>query len=157
MRDFVRSCDQDRVPIVISEPMVLLYPRPGQQTFRSEGVDIISALVDFGVGMLDSLASALPNYLAVPLSAIPELATTIDLLFVEAFNHREGRQIAVDGLMEYFLVLLRSALNLDLIHDGILKTVSDSNLAKAVTAIHEEPERAWILEDLGHIAGMSRA
>ena len=62
--------------------------------------------------MLSSLAKALPNYLAVPLSAIPELAPTTELLFAEAFGEKEGRQVAVDRLTEYFLVLLlRSALS----------------------------------------------
>ena len=149
---------KDGKPTIISEPTVLLYLRPGEHTFRTESADIVCAFVDFGAGMLNPLASALPDYLAVPLSSIPELAPTIELLFTEAFDHRDGRQVAVDRLTEYFLVLLlRSALKSNLIQDGCLKALSDNHLARVVTAIHEEPERAWTLEELGHIAGMSRA
>ena len=142
----------------ISEPTVVLFPRPQEHTFQSEGADLVCAHVEFGAGMLNPLASALPGYLAVPLSSIPELEPTIELLFKEAFGHRDGRQAAVDRLTEYFLLLLlRHALDSDLIQGGIVQALSDDHLAQAVTAIHEEPERAWTLEELGHIAGMSRA
>lgn len=42
--------------------------------------------MDFGAGMLNLLTSALPAYLAVPLSSVSELAATIELLFTEAFE-----------------------------------------------------------------------
>lgn len=144
--------------ITISEPTVLLYPRPEEHTFQSEGADILCAWVEFGAGMANPLASALPSYLAVPFSSVPELAPIIDLLFTEAFQHRAGRQVALDRLAEYFLVLLlRSALASNLIQGAILTALADSHLERAVSAIHEEPERAWSLEQLAQIAGMSRA
>lgn len=116
------------------------------------------AFVEFGAGMLNPLATALPNLLVVPLASIPELGPTLTLLFAEAFAHRDGRQAAVDRLAEYFLVLLlRSAMESKLIEGGILTALSDTHLSKAVAVIHQEPERAWTLEELGRIAGMSRA
>jgi AraC-like DNA-binding protein len=145
-------------PIVIREPTALLYPRPGEHTFQTEGADIVCAFVEYGAGMLNPMVSALPAYLAVPLAAVPELAPTVELLFSEAFDRRDGRQVAIDRLAEYFLLLLlRSAINSQLIQGGILTALSDKHLSRAVAGIHQEPGKAWTLEELAHIAGMSRA
>lgn len=145
-------------PTAILEPTVLLYPRPIEHTFQTEGADIVCAFVEFGAGMLNPLASALPSRLLVPLSSVPELAPTVDLLFSEAFEAKDGRQAAVDRLTEYFLLLLlRSAIDSELIQGGILTALSDKHLSNAVAEIHHEPERAWTLEELARIAGMSRA
>lgn len=150
--------DSGGKPTIIREPSVLLFLRPEEHTFQTEGADLVCAFVEFGAGMLTPLASALPGFLAIPLSSIVELKPTIELLFMEAFGQREGRQAAVDRLAEYFLILLiRSALKLDLIHAGVLKALTDNRLAGAVTAMHAEPERAWSLAELSRIAGMSRA
>jgi AraC-like DNA-binding protein len=145
-------------PTVLREPTVLLYPRPEEHTFQTDGADIVCAFVEFGAGMLNPLATALPNLLVVPLAAIPELGPTLTLLFAEAFANKDGRQAAVDRLAEYFLVLLlRSALASKLMEGGILTALSDTHLSKAVTVMHQKPERAWTLEELGRISGMSRA
>jgi hypothetical protein len=138
--------------ITISEPTAVLYPRPDEHTFQSEGADIVCAWVEFGAGTVNPLASAIPSYLAVPLSSVPEIAPTIELLFTEAFERRDGRQVAIDRLAEYFLVLLlRSALTLNLIQGGMLIGLTDRHLARAVRAIHEEPGRAWTLEQLAQL------
>ena len=94
----------------------------------------------------------------LPLNLIPELAPTVLMLFTEAFADHPGRQTAVDRLAEYFLVLLlRAAMNERLIKGGVLSGLGDPCLAKAIAAMHDEPERSWSLEPLAHLAGMSRA
>ena len=143
--------------MVIREPTVLLYPRPEEHTFQTDGADIVCAFVEFSAGMRNPLATALPNLLVVPLASTPELDPTVKLLFTEAFGHRDGRQAAVDRLAEYFLVLLRSAMELKLTVGGTLTALSDPHLSSAIAVIHQEPERAWSLEEFAHIAGMSRA
>lgn len=145
-------------PVEIRDPTVLLYPRPGKHTFQSEGADILCAFVEFGAGMLNPMVSALPAVLAIPLASVSELAPTADLLFAEAFDRKDGRQAAVDRLAEYFLILLlRSAITSQLIQGGILAAFSDPHLSRSLAAIHDEPERAWTLEDLAQVGGMSRA
>jgi AraC-like DNA-binding protein len=154
----LKISNEDGQQTVIREPTVLLYPRPGEHRFQSDGADIVCAFVEFGAGTLNPLVSVLPKLLAVPLATVPELASTVELLFSEAFGQRDGRQVAVDRLAEYFLVLLlRSANSSKLIRGGILSALSDKHLSKAVAGIHQEPEKAWTLEELAHIAGMSRA
>lgn len=145
-------------PTLISEPAVLFYPRPARHTFQSDGADILCTFVEFGVGMMNPLVLSLPQLLIIPLASIPELVPTIELLFSEAFSLKDGRQAAIDRIAEYFLILLlRSALASRHLQGGILLALSDEHLSKAFQAIHQQPERAWTLEELAHIAGMSRA
>ena len=87
----------------VEGPCVLLYIRPGEHIFRSEGADIVCAFVEFGAGMLNPLASALPKRLIIPLTADSNLVPTAECLFTEAFSRKDGRQVAVDRLAEYFL------------------------------------------------------
>ena len=145
-------------PVEVEGPCVLLYIRPGEHLFRSDGADIVCAFVEFGAGMLNPLASALPKRLVIPLAADTNLVPTADCLFNEAFGRKDGRQVAVDRLAEYFLVLLlRFAIDSHLMHGGILTALADQHLSKVLMALHGEPERAWTLEEMAHIGGMSRA
>ncbi len=144
--------------VEVEGPCVLLYIRPGEHLFRSDGADIVCAFVEFGAGMLNPLASALPKRLIIPLAADSSLVPTAECLFAEAFGTKDGRQVAVDRLAEYFLVLLlRFAIDSNAMHGGILTALADPHLSKVLTALHREPERAWALEELAHIGGMSRA
>lgn len=154
----LKILNQHGEPTVIQEPTVLLYPRPGEHIFQSDGADIVCAFVEFGAGGLNPLVCALPKLLTVPLASAPELSPTVELLFSEAFDKRDGRQVAVDRLAEYFLVLLlRSAISAQLVQSGMLTALSDKHLSLALAGMHEEPEKAWTLALLAHIAGMSRA
>lgn len=145
-------------PLEVEGPCVLLYLRPGKHLFQSEGADIVCAFVEFGAGMLNPLAAALPKRLLVPLLPDSPLVPTAECLFTEAFSSQDGRQVAVDRLAEYFLVLLlRFAIDSHLMHGGILTALSDRHLSGVLTSLHREPERAWSLEELAHIGGMSRA
>ena len=146
------------LPVSVEEPSVLLYPRPAEHTFRSDGADIVCAFVEFGAGMLNPLASTLPKLLIVPLAAAPPLVPTAESLFAEAFDNKDGRQVAVDRLAEYFLVLLlRFAIDSQVMQGGILTALSDPHLSRVLAAFHHEPEKAWTLEELAHVGGMSRA
>ena len=139
-------------------PCVLLYPRPTEHTFRSDGADIVCAFVEFGTGMLNPLASALPKVLIVPLAAAPALLPTAECLFSEAFDTKDGRQAAVDRLAEYFLILLlRFAIDSKIMHGGMLTALADQRLSNVLSAFHLEPEKAWSLEEVAKVAGMSRA
>ena len=146
------------LPFNVEEPSVLLYPRPAEHIFRSDGAAIVCAFVEFGAGMLNPLASALPKFLMVPLAAAPPLVHTAESLFAEAFDNKDGRQVAVDRLAGYLLVLLlRFAIDSEVMQGGILTALSDPHLSRVLAAFHREPERTWSLEELAHVGGMSRA
>lgn len=156
----VRIFQQDKTVIEIKQPSVIFYPRPQQHRFQVKhqaGAELVCAEIDFGAGMGNPLMCALPEVLIVPLSDIEGLTSLLDLLFGEAFASRSGRQVAVDRLTEYFLVLLlRYAIDAQLIEIGLFAGLADMRLAKAITAMHEQPEHPWTLEELGHKANMSR-
>jgi transcriptional regulator GlxA family with amidase domain len=108
--------------------------------------------------MLNPLTASLPEPFVVPLNALPELAPALELLFSEANTQSAGRQIALDHLFEYILVLLmRSALNDRLLDSGVLLGLADERLGGAIEAMHKHPEAPWSLEQLAQRAGMSRA
>jgi AraC-like DNA-binding protein len=148
-------------PVIVDQPSVIFYPRPSLHRFQareSDGVEIVCAQIWLGAGVANPLVLSLPEFIVLPLNLIPELAPTVQMLFAEAFADHPGRQTAVDRLAEYFLVLLlRAAMNERLIEGGVLSGLGDPRLAKAIAAMHDEPERSWSLEQLAHLAGMSRA
>jgi transcriptional regulator GlxA family with amidase domain len=54
------------------------------------------------------------------------------------------------------VLLLRVAIDQQLVKRGVLNGLGDARLSKAISAMHERPEQAWTLEELAQIAGMSR-
>lgn len=147
--------------IEVKQPSVIFYPRPYQHRLQAKGnnsAELVCAEIDFGAGLGNPLVCALPEVIIIPLSSVYGLEPMLGLLFDEAFAERGGRQAAVDRLAEYFLVLLlRHAIETGLIEGGILAGLSDTRLAKAITAMHEKPEHQWSLEELARKASMSRA
>ncbi len=148
-------------PLIIAEPSALFYPRPCRHRFRAserDGAEIVCASIEFGAATRNPLLCTLPELVVVPLRSMPELGPAVELLFAEAFGRQPGRQAAVDRLSEYFLVLLlRTAIQQQLIRGGIISGLADARLARATAAIHNRPEHAWTLDDLAHEARMSRA
>ena len=146
--------------IQVIQPSVIFYPRPQQHRFQvshQDGAELVCAEIDFGAGTGNPLVCGLPELMIIPLSEIAGLQSLLDLLFGEAFADNCGRQAAVNRLTEYFLVLLlRHAINTNLINMGIFAGLSDARLARAITAMHEKPDYPWSLELLAQEANMSR-
>lgn len=151
----------DAATIEVTQPSVIFYPRPRAHRFqiaKKIKAEIVCISIDFGAGLGNPVMLALPEILVVPLDSITELMPALTLLFEEAFNTRCGRQAGLDRLAEYFLILLlRHALETELVTGGILAGLVDNQLVKAITAMHERPEHNWSLEELACTAGMSRA
>jgi len=145
----------------IAQPSLLFYPRPCLHRFQiddPDGAELVCALIDFGLALGNPLLRGLPDLLYIPLASIDSIEPTLSLLFEEGFGERPGRQAAIDRLAEYVLMLLlRHAINAHLIDGGVVAALADRRLAKAVTAMHEQPEHPWSLDELARIAGMSRA
>lgn len=147
--------------LLIVEPTVLLYPRPLAHRFHTDeqsGADFVCAKVDFAAGRMNPIVQALPPVLAVPLAKMPEMRTTIDLLFAEAFGQRHGRQTTLDRLFEVVLIhLLRKVIDEGMMSTGVLAGLAHPQLAKAMVALHASPAHPWTLDSLASIAGMSRS
>jgi AraC-like DNA-binding protein len=147
-------------PLLLQQPSLLFYMNPtGHRLLpQDEQVDLVCASFDFGSGMRNPLAQALPEGVHLALDDSPALQASVDLLFTEASEMHCGRQAALDRLMEVVIIhLLRDLMDANRLDFGLLAGLADARLARAINAMHEQPARAWTLEDLAEVAGMSRA
>ena len=102
--------------------------------------------------------SLLPPIVHVPASAAgSRLAATLPMLAAELHADEPGAQTVVDRLVDVLFVhILRAwASKDDRAH--WLTALRDPTIAKALSAMHEQPARAWTVADLAQIAGSSRA
>lgn len=148
-------------PLEVSKPSLLFYPRPTSHRFVLESerdVDLVCATLDLGGNSASPLAQALPAVLLLPLDELSGLSPTLELLFAEARQQHCGRQVAIDRLFEYLLIqVLRHVLDHQSNSVGLLAGLADKRLARAITAMHNEPRHNWSLEALAQEAGTSRA
>lgn len=151
----------DTTPEIIDQPSVLFYPRPRFHEFESAGdvpMELLCASIDLGESAGSPLGEALPDFIVVPFSHFERFDVLTGVLFSEAFEDHCGRQVALDHLVSYFLVLLlRYLIDAGVYKIGVFAGLSDAKLSKALTMVHDSPERNWTLESLADAAGMSRA
>lgn len=145
----------------IDTPSLLLYPRPMPHRFESDvhsGADMVCANLVFTGGVNNSIADALPNVVCLPLEDMPEAAMVLQLLFDEAFAQRCGRTTVLNRLFEVVLIqVLRQLMERSQVQGGMLAGLAHPRLRLALVAMHEAPAKAWNLEDLGALCGMSRS
>ena len=145
--------------IFIEQPSLLLYPKHTKHQFIFDGdVDLTCAHIDLDGGIDNILVKDLPKIILIPLSNMPTMASTLALLFDEAEQLNCGRQAAINRLFEYLLILLiRHIIDNNQASYGLLAGLGDMKLAKAITAMHNDPSFNWSLDLLADRAGMSRA
>jgi len=143
----------------LDEPSVFFYMNPTTHQLIPKGeAEMICASFDFGTSLNNPLLQALPNVITLPLSDAPSLSTTLEVLFFESSEQHCGRQAVLDRLIEIILIqLLRDLMDENRMDIGLLAGLADPGLARAINAIHAEPQRQWKLEDLAQTANMSRA
>lgn len=149
--------------IEIREPTLLFYPRPLEHVFHNapvEGSDFVCAAVSFDGGAGHPLVRALPALVVVPLARVPGLDSALSLLFAEAERARCGQRLLADRLFEVVMVqLLRWMLDHPEecgIAGGLIAGLADPQLARALTALHDDPGAPWTLAAMAQRAGMSR-
>lgn len=146
--------------IILNEPTLLFFPRRLAHRFTGAaegGADLVCATVDLGGDTGNPIGSGLPDLVVLPLADHAALRPVCDLLLVEGFGENDGRQAAIDHLFDYLLILIvRHVVASGLVRDGVLGGLADPRLAKALTAMHEQPRHSWTLDDLAEVAGMSR-
>lgn len=157
----LRVSENGKQDLVLDAPTVLFFPRGSAHRFSVDserGADLACAHIDLGGQQGNSLGHGIPDRVVLPLGSLPALAPTCELLWAEAFAHGQaGRQVALDHLFDYFLILLiRHIVGNGLVEGGVLAGLADPRLSQALIAMHETPQRNWSLEDLADVAGMSR-
>lgn len=146
----------------LSEPSLIFFPRSTHHRLsadQADGADLLCASVEFGALLGNPLMHSLPEPLVLPLSEAPALAGVLDALFTEAFDKQDGGRGAVlNRLCEVVLVyMLRHVIARGLLKSGVVAGLADTNLAKALHAMHAQPAVPWTLQGLAALAGMSRA
>ena len=156
--------ERDPAGRIIDEPSLLFYPGPVEHAFHvdsDEGVDLACATLDFAGGASHPLVAALPEEIVVPLSAVSGLEASLGLLDGEIEEYRCGRRHIVDRVFEIVLLkLLRHLLDQPghgELSPGLFGGLADPGIARALTAMHEEPGAPWSLEELARAARMSRS
>lgn len=116
----------------------------------------------FHAGGDHPLLSALPEVIHVPrarAAAHPWLETHLAAIACEAASGRPGAEMVMARLSDVlFVQAVRAHLAaLPEVAAGWPGALRDPPVAKALSAIHRQPERAWTVESLGRAVGMSRS
>lgn len=87
-----------------------------------------------------------------------ELAGRFALLDGELANSPPGTEFVVSRVAEVVLVdVLRSSERETTTEPSFLAALADDAIRASLNAIHREPQRAWQVEDLAAVSGLSRA
>lgn len=150
-----------RLVAEIREPTLLLYPRSMPHRFVSDpvrGADLTCARLRFEGGASNPIASALPPFVAMPLSSLGWTTALLDALFHEAGHDYCGRKVVLDRLFEVlFVQVLRTLMHEGGLRAGLMGGLAHPKLRHALVAIHEKPAEDWTLDGLAQRAGMSRS
>lgn len=148
-------------PLRIETPSLLLYPRPMTHRFVTDpnrGADMVCANLRFEGGTANPIAAGLPGVVCMPLDDVFGLSEVLVVLFDEAFAQRCGRVALVNRLFEVVMIqILRQLMEQGAVEVGLLGGLAHPRLRHALVAMHEAPARAWTLEALADVAGMSRS
>ena len=106
------------------------------------------------------LIAALPRILHLPVSrAGGWVARVIDQAVVESNERRPGGDAVLERLSEMMFIDVARRY-LDSLPEGAtgwLAGLRDRFVGKALALLHERPDRAWTVDDLGHEVGLSRS
>lgn len=145
----------------IIEPTLLFLPRPDKHRLVADersGADVVCATVQFGGGGRNPITDSLPAVVMIELATLAGVDALLGLMFQEAFAEQSGRQAVLDRLCEVLMIrLLRHCIAHGLTQGGTLAGLADLRLAKAISAIHDDPASAHDLPGMAALAGMSRA
>lgn len=87
----------------------------------------------------------------------PQLKMALQFIHNESQNIRPGYVAVASRLMDLlFIQVLRSAIMQPTVHIGILKGIADSNIGRALAAIHASPSAPWTVATLAQEACLSR-
>jgi len=154
-------CIAGQQPVAIMEAD-LIWVTPGaerQVASDCEDFQLLCCPLSFGPVKLNPLFDMLPPVVIIRRDdpARPALNPIIQLLLQESTQHRCGQETVLNRLAEVLLVhMLRFLMEHQKLEKGVLAGLSDIRLARAITAMHRQPQQRWSVESLAAEAGMSR-
>ncbi|MFT3718222.1 cupin domain-containing protein [Pseudorhodoferax sp.] len=124
--------------------------------------EIFSALLWFSAYCRHSVFHLLPPLVHLRAAQLPLagcLAATMQSLIVETLDRRPGWRLSAARMGELLLVdVLRERLGRQsALGQGWLRGLSDPGIARAIMALHRQPQRDWTVELLAGEAAMSRS
>jgi AraC-like DNA-binding protein len=144
----------------ISSPCVLFFPRAIRHRIVPDpgGAKLIATNYEFGQRFSNPLTAIEDDFIVMPINDFDELKEISKLIFKEVFLGRCGFRYGTAQLSQYFLLsLFRELIKSEAVLQGVTKALADPFLLKAMTLMHQSPERPWTVESLANEAGMSRA
>lgn len=145
----------------IDEPSIVFYARGlnhGLRVLPGKPAALLCARIHYEGGRQNPLAKALPDCLAIPLKQVPNLDRVLDQLFQEADTPYPGQQMTLDRLCDVVMVqAIRHAYEAGRLCGQAMAGLADSELARALVLMHDDPARAWTLQQLAEVCGMSRS
>lgn len=145
--------------VIVADPL-----QPTHIVFRcrggASGLDatiLACARINFG-GAMNPLIGALPEELRFAVDEFPPMQALAELFLSEIAMSRCGGATVRDRLCEVIVVFaVRRAIANGTVNAGLLAGLAHEEICPCLIAIHDEPARAWRVEDLARIAGMSRS
>ncbi|WP_166982902.1 AraC family transcriptional regulator [Paramicrobacterium fandaimingii] len=146
-------------------PPASIHPPSAGTLTRVDDIDpdvadvFIGGRVDLSAVGKELLLQALPAvaWISASSDSAANVRAHIDQIFAELVADRVGSAFAIRQYGQLLLLeVLRSFMNDAAVPTGWLKVLADERLRPALTLIHEQPSKAWRLEDLAHAAMMSR-
>ncbi|MGY2288291.1 cupin domain-containing protein [Pseudomonas sp. SDO528_S397] len=139
-------------------PSLILVPRPLPHRLLANNAVVVCAALRFDGGLDNPLAVALSDAIIMPLTQVPMISGTLDWLFSEAFNTHCGREAVMNRLFELMVIqFLRHMMAYHSMTTGMMSGLADMRLARAMTLLHNCPERPWTVAEMAIESNMSRA
>lgn len=155
---------RDAVHVISASPeLAELPPHSGVIASGGEGpsTSLVCGYFEFDTPLANPILSALPDVVHIRGEEAGN-AGWIDLLmrFIasETENAAPGSDVLVDRLADVlFIQVVRTAMRDQAAPTGLLATLSDRKISRAMQSLHEAPEAIWTVDKLAETAGMSRA
>ena len=156
---WVRTSADEPRPIPIVYQRGALSPVVAAPVHDAETI-LVCGFLGCKAKLFAPFASALPPLLHLPAErSSPWVAAVIDQAARETNQRRPGGSAVLERLSEMMFVdtLRRYLEQLPEGATGWFAAARDRHVGNALAAIHAKPERAWTVEELGRIAGLSRS
>lgn len=155
---------RDAVHVISASPeLAELPPHSGVIASGGEGpsTSLVCGYFEFDTSLANPILSALPDVVHIRGEEAGN-AGWIDLLMrfiaAETENAAPGSDVLVDRLADVlFIQVVRTAMRDQATSTGLLATLADRKISRAMQSLHEAPEAIWTVEKLAETAGMSRA
>ncbi|HZP12584.1 MAG TPA: AraC family transcriptional regulator [Nevskiaceae bacterium] len=166
-------------PMLLRQDDLLFFPRPQWHQFSctprkrngthlgdapGPGKDVttvICCVVEFETGAHDLVLRSLPDVSIVHCTqgrASSELVALARLMLTEHDAETSGFEAVLERLAEaLFIEILRHYMRDESNLHGVLRALADPQLSRALSVMHEHPQRDWDVEALALVANMSRS